>query len=73
MVVEEEEMEEEEGLSLFVIVTNEEDEEAIFVRDVKEEAVFTHESIAKDDPPNAHHAQHRPNPWFDECVTSARA
>ena len=39
----------------------------------REEAVFTHESITKEDPPNAHQAQHRPKPRFGECVASVHS
>ena len=35
-----------------------------------QEAVFSRESITKEDPPNVHHAQHRPKRRFDECVAS---
>ena len=46
----------------------------VFTREKeKEEAVFTRESITKEDPPNAHQVHHRPNPRFDErvCLSSA--
>ena len=34
------------------------------------EAVFTRESITKEDPPNAHQGQHRPKPQFYEHAAS---
>jgi hypothetical protein len=44
------------------------DKETVFIREEEEEekggeeAVFTRESIAQEDPPNAHQTQHRPKP-----------
>ena len=37
------------------------------------EAVFTRESITKEDSANAHQAQHRPKSRFDECVALVHA
>ena len=34
------------------------------------ETVSTRESIAKEDPRNAHQAQRQPKPRFDDCVAS---
>ena len=36
----------------------------------EEEAGVSRESIKKQDPPNAHQAQHRPKTRFDECTSS---
>ena len=35
--------------------------------------VFIRISITKEDPPNAHQAQRRPKPRFDECVAAVHS
>ena len=39
-------------------------------KEEEEDFVFTRDSIAEEDPPNAHQAQHRRNARFDECEAS---
>ena len=54
--------------ALFYVFTREPSTAKVVVVEV--EADFCRDSITNEDPPNANQTQHRPKPWFDECVAS---